>query len=455
MRNLLILGGGESGVGAALLAQKHAITCTVSDAGSLKSHFREELLQAHIPFEEGGHSEEVLLSATLVVKSPGIPDDAPIIMSLHERGIEVISEIEFAYRLLPSTQRPVLIGITGSNGKTTTVGWITHLLKKGGFDAVQCGNVGRSFARLLAEEPLHSHYCIELSSFQLDGMPSFRPDVAILLNITADHLDRYQYSIANYAQSKVSIARNMQKGDLLVYWGDCPLTEKFLPSVRPYLSAAFSTQREPCITPKAFLSGDTIQIHNADDELIFTYPVSSLALSGEHNIQNSMASLLAAFHLGVSVPSVEDGLKSFVNVPHRLELVATIDDVDYINDSKATNIDAARYALSAQQRPVILILGGTDKGNDYSTIAALVKEKCKALIFLGVDNDKLHKAFDHIIARTADARSMKDAIAIAAVISSPGDVVLLSPCCASFDLFKNYEDRGDQFRSYAQTLQKQ
>lgn len=445
MRKLVILGGGESGVGAALLAKKLGISCFVSDSNLLKAPFREELLEHGIPFEEGGHSPSILLEATEVLKSPGIPDNSPVIEKLRIRGIPILSEIEYAYQHFPHKEC-LLIGITGSNGKTTSVNWLTHILQTRGLDTVMCGNVGRSFARVLASEPLHFCYVVELSSFQLDGIDRFHPDIAILLNITPDHLDRYDHKLERYAASKMRIAKNLSADDSLIYWADDPHISSLIPTSASYTLRPFSscdaTRDEAC----AYLADGNLHFKGQEDAPDISIPVSDLALEGLHNQLNAMAVATAALELKTPESDLRKALEDFKNVPHRLEFVAEIEGVRYINDSKATNIDSARYALGAQTRPTVLILGGTDKGNDYSEIAELIKDKCKALIFLGLDNSKLHRAFDEEIAQTVDARSMKECIELAYRIASPGDTVLLSPCCASFDLFSNYEDRGDLFR---------
>ena len=450
MSYLLVLGGGESGVGAAILAQKKGIPCRVSDKGSLHPKYKEELDKRNLPYEEGMHSPKWLEEADLVVKSPGIPDTLPMIRNFRDRGIAVISEIEFAYRFIPETTK--IIAITGSNGKTTTVNWVTHILKSAGHDAVMCGNVGFSLARLVAEEP-HEYYVVEMSSFQLDGVYEFHPNISVLLNITPDHLDRYEYKFELYAQSKMRIAQQLGKNDSFIYWGEDAFITKSLEETPLSCDTLPFTLNE---------EGGAAVYRNLDHTLFiparhglsdFSIPVNELALIGKHNILNAMASALVARELGVSNESLAQSLRDFKNVPHRIEYVGSLQGVDYINDSKATNIQSTFYALEAQTKPVVLILGGTDKGNDYSEIEPLVLAKCRSLIFMGVDNEKLHKAFDGKVPTIKDARSMDECLALAQMLACPGDVVLLSPACASFDLFQNYEDRGDQFREKVRLLQ--
>ncbi len=452
---VLILGGGESGVGAALLAKRCGMSPLVSDNGTLQTKFREELEAHKLPFEEGKHTEKALQWGQVVVKSPGIPEDLPMIVELRKKGISVISEIEFAYQCLPKLQkeakrsdsnRSLIVGITGSNGKTTSVTWLHFILSKAGYNVGLCGNVGRSFARLLAEEPLYDIYVIELSSFQLDGIVNFRPDIGILLNITPDHLDRYHHHLEEYAASKMRIAENMDANSSFIFWADDPIIPNRIPENAPYYVAPFSTSSATYDYSSAYCDSNALHFLAFDDERHFSIARSQVALPGIHNMRNAMAVSLAAIELGITEEDLRYGLKHFTNVPHRMEFVADIEGVHYINDSKATNIDSAHYALDSQTRPVVLILGGTDKGNDYNEIAPLVKQHCRALIFLGVDNRKLHATFDSMIPVIEEARSMKECVTKASQLAQEGDVVLLSPCCASFDLFSNYEDRGDQFK---------
>lgn len=444
MASLLILGGGESGVGAALLAHAKGIDCAVSDSGSLAAPYRAELVAAGIPFEEGGHSEAFLSTAGEVIKSPGVPPTAKPIQYLEARQVPIISEVEFASRYLPQENK--MIAVTGSNGKTTTVSWITHLLKRSGRRAVACGNIGFSLARAVLDGSAE-YYVVELSSFQLEGIKDFHPSVSLLLNVTPDHLDRYQGKIELYAAAKMRIAMNLTAKDDFIYWREDELTPKMIPVGAAYQRHSFSIEAAH-EGAAAYLSSDGSTLcfaaNEAQSEL--TLPVKDLALPGRHNILNAMAVGLAARSLCIEPEAILDALRHFENVPHRMEWVAEYKGVAYVNDSKATNVAAAIYALEAQTRPVVLILGGTDKGNDYNEILDLVKEKCRSLLFLGVDNAKLRKAFDGVLPYQ-EATSMPEAIAKCAAMAQKGDVVLLSPCCASFDLFHNYEDRGDQFRS--------
>lgn len=448
MSYLLILGGGESGVGAALLAKKMNIPCRLSDSGTLKEVHRAELTRHSIAFEEGGHSTSWLTEVTEVIKSPGIPDSAPMIVEFRKRGISVISEIEFAARYLSPENK--IIAITGSNGKTTTTTWLTHVLQKAGKDAIACGNIGVSLARLVAEAP-HEYYVAELSSFQLDGTVNFHPHIAVVLNITPDHLDRYEYKFEFYAQSKMRITRNLSEQDYFIYWQEDTFITQTLQAMPPsYATLSFSLEGKG----NAYLNSlnETLYFVPTDQLPAFSIAQKDLALMGKHNLLNAMAVGLAARAMGVNNEALYEALHHFVNVPHRIEPVGIVDGVLYINDSKATNIQSTYYALEAQTRPVILVLGGTDKGNDYSEIEELVRSRCKALIFMGVDNNKLHAFFDNKITDIRDARSIDEMLHHARTLSQTGDVVLLSPACASFDLFKNYEDRGDQFRSKVQAL---
>lgn len=449
MPSLLILGGGESGVGAALLAHHLGIDCAVSDSGTLKTKYKEELSRCGIPYEEGGHSAVWLDSAEEVVKSPGIPPSAAPLRALRERQVPIYGEIEFAARHLPKGAK--VVGITGSNGKTTSVTWLTHILQQAGMDAVACGNVGESLARKLIEPP-HAVYVVELSSFQLDDTLAFTPDIAVLLNITPDHLDRYEHSLALYAAAKWRITRKLGPEQTLVYWGEDATIATLLQGNEPFSTVSFSLTNRAA----AYYSEE-------QDALIFAAMGNApelvlkrelLALKGKHNILNALAVGLAARKLGVQNAHLAAALTQFINVAHRLEPSGVVNGVSYINDSKATNIDSTRYALEAQTQPTVLILGGTDKGNDYDTIADLVRTHCCGLIFLAVDKSKLHATFDGMMP-ICDASSMQEAVNLAHAMAKPGDVVLLSPACASFDLFNNYEDRGEQFKQEVKTLMQQ
>lgn len=436
MRKLAILGAGESGVGAALLAQKKGFEVWLSDRDVIQDSYRDDLQKNAIPYEEGGHTEEKILSADEIIKSPGIPDKAAIVKAAQAKGIPVISEIEFAGRY---AEGATIVGITGSNGKTTTTKLVYHLLKTAGFDVAMGGNVGHSFARLIVESPAR-HYVLELSSFQLDGITTFRPNVAILLNISPDHLDRYDYEMKNYVASKFRIAMNQTPGDLFIY------------NAADDEIAIFLAQNHL----KSKMSGiDRVVFENGKlcvDKRFFD--ISKSQLRGWHNMFNATAAIMAVKALGAKDPLIESGLKSFQMPAHRLEFVAEVDGVEYINDSKATNVDAVFYALQAMEKPVIWIVGGLDKGNDYKALARLVEEKVKTIICLGADNTKIVNFFSGMGKPIVETRSAKQAVAAAFETGKTGDVVLLSPACASFDLFKNYEDRGDQFKVAVMQLKK-
>lgn len=433
---LVILGAGESGVGSALLAQAKGLKVFVSDSGTIQPRYRQELTDHAIPFEEGGHSTERILKAAEVIKSPGIPDKAPLIKALHEQQIPVISEIEFAGRY----SQAFMIGITGSNGKTTTTLWTHHILQQAGLDAVLAGNVGTSLARTLIERD-PAMVVLELSSFQLDGMEQFRCNVGILTNITPDHLDRYDYKFQNYINSKFRIVQNQTSDDAFIYSVDDPATVSNLPKF-PVLSErfAFSILKEG----PARVSNGQLVIDAAGKHL--SMPLTELSLKGKHNLYNAMAAGTAALIAGASVEQVVHGLSTFGGVEHRLEAAGTVNGVDYINDSKATNVNSAWFALDSMTKPVVWIAGGTDKGNDYSELFSLVSEKVKALICLGVDNSKLIRDFSDKVRVVKESRSMEEALTLAQQVAEAGDVVLLSPACASFDLFNNYEHRGQLFK---------
>ena len=427
MKKIVILGGGESGVGAAILAKTKGHPVFLSDSGTLKAAYREKLEINNISYEENNHDEKRIFSADLIVKSPGIPDNVPLIKALTEAGIPIISEIEFAGK----HTNAVIIGITGSNGKTTTANLTYHLLKTGGFDVGLGGNIGRSFAEMVALAP-HEYYVLELSSFQLDGIEYFQPDVSILLNITPDHLDRYDYKMENYIASKFRIIKNQEAEDIFIYNEEDKNIADFL--------------KEKELLPTLM----KVKMTTSDDTKIIIdeahhFDLNKTTLKGLHNRFNAECAIHAALSQGISKEDIQDGLETFKNSPHRLEVVATIDGVTYINDSKATNVDSVYYALLAVEGPVVLIIGGVDKGNDYGAIMPLVKEKVKSIVCLGVDNEKLKATFSNIIDKIVEADSMKMAIEESRKMAQSGDQILLSPACASFDLFKNYVDRGEQF----------
>ncbi len=444
MKKLVVLGAGESGVGAAILAQKKGMEVFVSDKSSIKDQYKKELDEYGIAWEEGSHTEEKILAADEVVKSPGVPDNAPMVAALRAKSISVISEIEFAGRYSDAK----MICITGSNGKTTTTMLIYHLLKEAGLNVGLAGNIGFSLARQVALEN-KDYYVIELSSFQLDGMYEFKADVAVLLNITPDHLDRYEYKFQNYINSKFRVVQNMTASDYFIYWNDDPVIQKELETRH------IDAKRMPFALNKAggiaaYIENELMKI-NAN-ERSFEFPVSSLPIKGTHNLYNSMAASITACLYNVSDENLRASLKSFEGAEHRLEDVAVVGGVRYVNDSKATNVNSCWYALQCQTTDVVLILGGKDKGNDYTEIESLVKEKVKAIVCLGVDNTKLHSFFDGKVPVVVDARSMEEAVKKCYGLAKKGDTVLLSPCCASFDLFKSYEDRGHQFKQYVKQL---
>lgn len=443
-RRVVILGAGESGAGAAVLAKAKGLDVFVSDLSSIKPKYKE-MLDAHgIRWEEGQHTEADILNADEVIKSPGIPDKAPIIRKLKAQGTHIISEIEFAGRYTDAK----MICITGSNGKTTTTMLTYHILKEAGVDVGLAGNVGNSLALQVAEDP-HAVYVIELSSFQLDNMYDFKADIAILLNITPDHLDRYEYEMQNYVDAKFRIIRNQTKEDAFIFWNDDPIIAREIEKHRPQATLyPFAETHEPGV--KGYTDNKQIVIETSNGT--FTMEQDLLALTGTHNLYNSLASGIAAKVVDIHDEKIRASLSDFTGVEHRLEKVARVRGVDYINDSKATNVNSCWYALQSMNTKVVLILGGTDKGNDYAEIEELVKQKVRALIFLGVDNTKLHRFFDGKIDRIEDAHSMEEAVAKAYRLAVKGDTVLLSPCCASFDLFKSYEDRGDQFKACVRNL---
>ena len=444
MKRIVILGGGESGVGAAVLAKKQGFDVFLSDMSEIKPQYKAILEENKIDWEEKQHTEILILNANEIIKSPGIPDKAPIIKKLLQQGIPVISEIEFAGRYTKAK----MICITGSNGKTTTTMLIYHILKNAGFKVGLAGNVGQSLALQVANSEC-DYYIVELSSFQLDGMKEFKADIAILLNITPDHLDRYEYNFQNYVDSKFRITQNQTEKDAFIFWENDPVILAELKK-RNIHSALYPFAIERSEKTKAFIEQDELIIKTL--KTLFTMPTNELALQGIHNTYNSMAAGLAASIVNVRKESIRQSLQDFQGVEHRLEYVATVKNIRFINDSKATNVNSCWYALQSMKTPVVLILGGTDKGNDYNEIEKLVLEKVKGLIFLGVDNKALHSFFDGKIAKIQDVTSMEDAVKIAFQMGADGDTVLLSPCCASFDLFNSYEDRGLQFKSWVRNL---
>jgi UDP-N-acetylmuramoylalanine--D-glutamate ligase len=443
-KNLVILGGGESGVGAAMLAKAKGYNVFLSDQGQLKEEYRRQLLQENIEFEEGVHSVERVLAADEVIKSPGIPDKVALIQDLYKKGIPVLSEIEFAARYTDAR----LLAITGSNGKTTTSLLTYHLMKTAGLAVGLAGNIGKSFALQVLKEKF-DYYVLEISSFQLDNMYDFHADVAVLLNITPDHLDRYGYQFQNYIDSKMRIIQNQTAVDKFIYFEDSKvILDEF--QKRDMKAGLLPVSLEKDLPNGAFLKNGHLSIPTAEGR--WEIPVSELPIKGPHNAINAMAAISAALAVGVEQDAILAGLKTFKNAAHRLEPVGEIGGVTYINDSKATNVDSVYYALGSFQVPIVLIAGGVDKGNDYDQIKELVKEKVKGLIALGKDNDKLRSYFGELVPAFYSTDSLSDAVARASEWSVPGDVVILSPACASFDLFKNYEDRGDKFREAVSAL---
>ena len=447
---LVVLGGGESGVGAALLGRHLGYEVFLSDKGKLAETYRDELITHRIAFEEGQHSMDRIFAAELVVKSPGIPETVPMVVALRERGIEVISEIEFAGRHTEAK----MVCITGSNGKTTTTLLTCHILTTAGIDAGLAGNVGRSLAAQVAEDA-HPLYVVELSSFQLDGMFDFRADIAVLTNITPDHLDRYDHKFENYIDSKFRILNNMRPQDLFIYGLDSEAVGHKLRQVKVVPRMAGFTYADRSIWEKnacrsgAWMEGEEVVVRLENRQ--FRIAKQEISIQGRHNIYNAMAAILACMQVGVSDEKIAEGLRTFPQVEHRLETVRVVEGVTYINDSKATNVDSAWYALDSMTTPVIWIAGGTDKGNDYSVLFDLVRQKVKVLICMGVDNRKLIDNFSGIC-QVVDTHSLKDALAAARQYAVEGDTVLLSPCCASFDLFKNYENRGELFKAAVKEL---
>ena len=444
MSRIVVLGGGESGVGSAVLAKVKGFDVFLSDMGNISENYKAMLDEWEIPFEQGGHSEDLILNADEVIKSPGIPSTAPMVQKIEEKGINVISEIEFAGRYDSAKK----VCITGSNGKTTTTSLIFHLLQQAGLNVGLGGNIGKSYAYQVATED-HDIYVLELSSFQLDNVYDFKADIAIITNITPDHLDRYGYNMENYVKAKFRITRNMSSDDCFIFCSDDEITINHLNQIVVKAQKLPFTQKGE-VEQGAFINDDKMIVRYKDQECDMY--LQELALGGRHNIYNSMAAAIAAKAMDIDNAAIREGLATFQAVEHRLEKVLSIKDVLYINDSKATNVDAAWYALECQTRPVVWIVGGTDKGNDYSSLRPLAQEKVKAIICMGLDNRKIHESFGDIVSEMHDVTSAQDAVQLANRLATPGDVVLLSPCCASFDLFRNYEDRGRQFKEAVRNL---
>ena len=444
MSRIVVLGGGESGVGSAVLAKVKGFDVFLSDMGKVSEKYAEILNEWEIPFEEGKHSDELILNADEVIKSPGIPATAPMVQKIEGHGINVISEIEFAGRYDSAKK----ICITGSNGKTTTTSLIFHLLQQAGLNVGLGGNIGKSYAYQVATES-HDIYVLELSSFQLDNVYDFKADIAIITNITPDHLDRYGHDMENYVKAKFRITRNMSSDDCFIFCSDDEITVNHLNQIVVKAQKLPFTQKEE-VKQGAFVTDEKMVVRYKEQECDMF--LQELALGGRHNVYNSMAAAIAAKVMDIDNEAIRNGLSTFQAVEHRLEKVLSIGDVLYINDSKATNVDAAWYALECQTRPVVWIVGGTDKGNDYASLVPLAQEKVKAMICMGLDNRKFHESFESIVPQMHDVTSAEDAVQLAHKLASAGDVVLLSPCCASFDLFKNYEDRGRQFKEAVRKL---
>lgn len=444
MKKIVILGGGESGVGSAILAQAKGFEVFLSDNGALQDKYKAELADRNILFEEKGHTEGNILLADEIIKSPGIPDSVPLIQQAKANGISVISEIEFAGRYTDAKK----ICITGSNGKTTTTSLLYHILQSAGLNVGLGGNIGKSFARQVAENT-YDYYVLELSSFQLDNMYQFKADIAILLNITPDHLDRYDHDFQKYVDSKMRITQNQTAEDAFIYWAEDPVVTKEVVKKQPQ-AGLYTFSEHKADNVSAYADNDQIVINTSKS--VFKMEQDLLALTGTHNLYNSLASAIAAKLLDIKDEKIRQSLSDFKGVEHRLEKVATVRGIQFINDSKATNVNSCWYALKSMKTKVVLILGGKDKGNDYQEIEELVKTKAHALVFLGVDNSKLHQFFDGKVEAIVDAGSMEEAVTKAYSLAGEGDSVLLSPCCASFDLFKNYEDRGDQFKYWVRKL---
>lgn len=443
MKRIVVLGAGESGAGAAVLAKQKGFDVFVSDMSKIKDKYKKLLDDHQIEWEEEEHTEEKILNADEVVKSPGIPKESPIVQKLMGKGIHIISEIEFAGRYT----RSKMICITGSNGKTTTTSLIYHIFKAAGYDVGLAGNIGNSLALQVAEDP-HDYYIIELSSFQLDDMYDFRANISVLLNITPDHLDRYDFKFENYADAKMRITQNQTSEDHFIYWNDDPVIRQELEKFEiQAVKLPFSEIKE-----KSSIAYIEDGMYKIEIPTPFNMEQEELSLTGKHNIYNSLAAGIASNIAGIKKDVIRKSLSDFPGVEHRLEKVCKVGGVQYINDSKATNVDACWYALESMTTPTILIIGGRDKGNDYTSIKELIKKKCVGLVYLGADNQKLHDNFDSIGIPVRDTHGMKECVAACYEMAKPGDTVLLSPCCASFDLFKNMEDRGDQFKNLVRNL---
>jgi UDP-N-acetylmuramoylalanine--D-glutamate ligase len=444
-KKLIVLGAGESGVGAAILASREGYLVFVSDAGKIAEKYRLELISKGIEFEEGIHSEDRILNADEVMKSPGIPDKSSLVIQIRKKGIPVISEIELAYRHKGNSR---IVAVTGSNGKTTSTSLTYQICRHGGLDCALVGNIGISMAKQVAEDP-KEWYIAEVSSFQLDDIREFRPDIAILTNITEDHLDRYDYQFENYIRSKFSIVKNQTKSDYFIFCADDPVIAQHIKEY-PFQSnpLPYTMQQEP--TQGGFIKNGQMNLQAGSENMKMS--IYDFALKGIHNQYNTMAAGLAAVTIGIRKDKIREAVQSFESLEHRMEYVSTVRGVEFINDSKATNVNSTWYALESMQKPVILILGGVDKGNDYSLMRDLVREKVRAIVCMGVDNRKIHEAFQNDVPLIVNTMSAREAVKSSFQIAEKGNVVLLSPACASFDLFKNYEDRGKQFKEAVRDL---
>ncbi|MEX1384338.1 UDP-N-acetylmuramoyl-L-alanine--D-glutamate ligase [Lutibacter sp.] len=441
---LVVLGAGESGVGTAILGKQKGFDVFVSDKGEIAKKYKEVLLHNEIPFEEGKHSENIIFEADVVMKSPGIPDNVAIIQELNDRSIPVISEIEFASKYT----KGIIVGITGSNGKTTTTLLVNHILKKAHINVGMGGNIGASFAQQVAANNFDIHV-LELSSFQLDGIVNFAPHIAIITNITPDHLDRYDYKFENYINSKFRITENQKETDFLIYDADDPVIVNWLKNNKTKATLLpFSLENE--LEQGVFFKDNNIQIKYKTEDIIMG--ITTLALKGKHNTKNAMAAAMTATLLKVRKDTIRESLEDFEGAEHRLESVLKINGVQYINDSKATNVNATFYALDSMKSPTVWIVGGVDKGNDYLDLMPLVREKVKAIICLGLDNQKIVQTFNNVVDLIVETAGAEEAVKVAYKIAKKGDAVLLSPACASFDLFENYEDRGNQFKQAVREL---
>ena len=444
-KRMVILGGGESGAGAALLAKQQGYDVFLSDCGSLKAVYKEDLQKQAIAFEEGGHTDAMILNADEIVKSPGIPEKNEMVKKIRAKGISIISEVELAYRYMGKSK---MVAITGSNGKTTTTALTFHICKHAGLDVAFVGNIGYSFARQVAEDP-KEWYIAEISSFQLDDIKTFRPDIAILTNITEDHLDRYDYKFENYIASKFRLAMNQTIDDYFIYCSDDPVTMQYINQYSIHSNPLpFTMQQQP--NKGGFIKNGQMIIESGNERV--TMSIYDFALKGKHNQYNTMAAGIAASTIGLRKEKIREAIQSFEALEHRMEHVSTVRGVEFINDSKATNVNSTWYALESMEKPVILILGGVDKGNDYSLILELVKQKVRAIVCMGSDNRKIHEAFGKDVELIVNTASAKEAVQAAFHFATKGDVVLMSPACASFDLFKNYEDRGNQFKEAVKEL---